>query len=147
MAFDVASELDLDYGRFGVGWLIKAGENLRIGPIFELKAIQAEASLEGSVLAIPLVSASETADAGFASVGLVFEAKPIPTLRIAGEVGYAPALEYGELLDAEIGIKFSPVEVLSIFAGYRLMDLDLEVDDDTLDLEISGPYAGASLTF
>ncbi len=147
VAFDVASELDLDYARVGLGWLVKAGDGFRIGPIVELKGIRAEADLVGSVLAIPLVSASEAQDAGFVSVGLGFDAAPMSKLHIVGEVGYAPALEYGELLEAELGIKFSPIKVLSVFAGYRLMDLDLEVDDDTLGLELSGPYFGASLTF
>ncbi len=147
VAFDVASQLDLDYGRLGVGWLIRASENFRIGPILEVKALRAEAELLGSVLAIPLVAARETQETGFASVGLGFEASPIPTLRIVGEVGYAPGLDYGEMLEAELGIKYSPVKVLSVFGGYRLLDLDLEDDDDRLDLELSGPYLGASLSF
>lgn len=147
VAFDVASQLDLDYGRVGIGWLVKAGENFRIGPILEFKAVRAEAELVGRVLAIPLISARESQDAGFASIGVGFDARPIPTLHIVGEVGYSPGLEYGEMLEAELGIKFSPIKVLSVFGGYRLIDLDLEVDDDTLDLEISGPYVGASLTF
>lgn len=147
VAFDVVSELDLDYGRLGVGWLMNAGENFRIGPILEIKALRAEAQLEGSVLAIPLVSARESQDAAFASLGLGFDANPIESLHIVGEVGYSPGLDYGELVDAELGVKYSPIRALSIFGGYRLIDFDLDADDDSLDLELSGPYLGASLSF
>ena len=46
-----------------------------------------------------------------------------------------------------MGVKYRPVKMVSVFGGYRLIDLDLEVDDDTADLELSGPYVGASVTF
>lgn len=147
VAFDVASQLDLEYARLGFGLLFRTGESFRIGPIAELKAVRAEAELNGSVLSIPLISARESRDAGFISVGVGFHAEPMPTLSIDGEVGYSPALEYGELTEAELGLKFSPIKILSVFGGYRLIDLDLEVDDDSLALELSGPYAGLSLTF
>lgn len=147
IAFDVASQLDIDYARVGLGLLFRVGENFRIGPIGELKALRADAELTGSVFSIPLISAREARDSGFLSIGVAFEAAPMATLQIVGEVDYAPALDYGELTEAELGVKFTPIKVLSIFLGYRLMDLDLEVKDDTLALELSGPYFGASLTF
>ena len=147
IAFDVATALDLDYYRAGVGWMFSASENFKIGPILEVKGLQAEAELRGSLLSIPLISERESEEGAFAAIGIAFEGKQIPTLRIVGEVGYSPGLDYGELLDAELGVRFSPVKVLNIFAGYRLLDFDLEFDDDLLDLEISGPYAGLSLSF
>lgn len=147
IAFDLASQLDIEYGRVGLGLLFRTSETFRVGPIAELKALRAEAELSGSVLGIPLISARESRDAGFISIGLGFLAAPIPSIEVVGEFGYSPGLEYGELTEAELEVKFSPIEVLGIFVGYRLIDLDLEVDDDSLALELSGPYAGLSLTF
>lgn len=147
IAFDVASQLDLEYARAGLGLLFRTGDKFRIGPMLELKGLRAEAELDGSVLGIPLISARESQDAGFVSAGLGFDASPIKAVRVVGEVGYSPALDYGELTEAELVVKYSPVKAVSVFGGYRLIDLDLEVDDDTLVLELSGPYVGASLTF
>lgn len=145
--FDLGTELELDYARAGVGWLFRVNEDFRIGPMIELKAIRAEASLRGSVLGIPLAAATESEETGFGSIGIAFDGKPLPTLHIVGEAGYSPGLDFGDMIEAELGIKFSPTEIFSVFGGYRLITLDLEHDDDRLDFDLSGPYFGASLTF
>ena len=147
VSIDVASDLDVEYGRVGFGMLFRAGDHLRVGPIVELKAMRIQAELSGTVLGLPLLSAQESTEGGFLSAGLGFDASPLETLSVVGEVGYSPGLEYGEMIEAELGIKYSPIKMVSVFGGYRLLDLDLEVDGDTADLELSGPYVGASLTF
>lgn len=145
--FDLNTNLDLDYGRVGVGWLFRVSDEFRIGPMFEIKAVRAEAELRAGILGLPLVAASESEEAGFVSIGAAIDYKPIPTLHLVAEAGYSPGLDYGEMIEAEAGIKFSPVKVLNIFAGYRLITLDLEHEDDRLDFDLSGPYVGASLNF
>lgn len=145
--FDLETDLDLDYARVGVGWLFRVSEEFRIGPMLEIKAVRAEAGLQAGILGLQLVSASESEEAAFVSIGAAVDYKPIPTLHLVAEAGYSPGLDYGEMIDAEVGIKFSPVKVFNIFAGYRLITLDLEHEDDTLDFDLSGPYLGASLSF
>ncbi len=147
VSIDVASDLEVEYARMGVGLLFKAGDSFRIGPIVELKAMRVEAAMAGSISGLPQVTAQESTEGGFASVGLGFDASPMEKLSLEGDVGYSPGLDYGEMIEAEIGIKYSPVKMVSVFGGYRLLDLDLEVDDDTANLELSGPYVGASVTF
>ncbi len=147
VALEVASDLDVEYGRIGIGLLFGSDDSFRIGPIVEVKAMRIQAELTGRVLGLPLVSARESTEGAFLSVGLGFDARPSQKLSVVGEVGYSPGLEYGEMIDAELGVKYSPVKILSVFGGYRLLDLDLEVDDDTANLELSGPYVGVSLTF
>lgn len=144
---NVASRVELDFARLGFGWLFSAGETFEIGPLVELKGVEAEAELVGRVLSFPLVSARETEDAVFGSGGLIFDFRPIPKLHIFGEALYSPGLDLGEMSEAEIGVKYYPFEAFSVSAGYRTMELDLEDDDDRLDLEFSGPFIGASVTF
>ena len=144
---NVSSKLDIEYGRLGVGWLIEAAEKFHIGPMLEIKGMRTEAELSGSILSIPLITARESVDAGFLSIGGLFDAAPIAKLHIVGEVFYSPGLDLGEMIEAEVGLKFIPIKMLSISAGYRLIDFDLENDGDKLDLEFSGPYLGGSLTF
>ena len=144
---DVASSLELDYGRFGFAWMFSVGEDFEIGPLVELKAVDAEAELEGSLLSIPLVSARESQEAVFGSLGFILDYKPIPTLHIFAEAAYSPGLDFGEMTEAEIGLKFFPLDMFSISGGYRFLQLDLEDDDDLLDLDLSGFFVGAGLSF
>lgn len=144
---DVASKLELDYARFGFAWMFSVGDDFEIGPLVELKAVDAEAELTGSVLSIPLVSARESQEAAFGSIGLLLDYKPIPTLHLFAEAAYSPGLDFGEMTEAEIGVKFFPLGMVSISGGYRFLQLDLEDEDDRLDLDLSGFFVGAGLSF
>ena len=144
---DVASDLELDYVRFGFAWMFSVGDDFEIGPLVEIKAVDAEAQLEGSILSIPLVSARETQEAAFGSIGLILDYKPIPTLHLFAEAAYSPGLDFGEMTEAEIGLKFFPLDMFSISGGYRFLQLDLEDEDDRLDLDLSGLFIGAGLSF
>jgi len=147
VSIDVASKLELDYARFGFAWMFSVGESFEVGPLVELKAIDAEARLDGSVLSIPLVSARESKEAAFGSLGLILDYKPIPTLHIFAEAAYSPGLDLGEMTEAEIGLKFFPLEMFSISGGYRFLQLELEDEDDRLDVDLSGFFVGAGLSF
>lgn len=144
---DVASKLELDYARFGFAWMFSVGEKFEAGPLVELKAVDGEAQLEGSILSIPLVSARESQQAAFGSIGLLLDYKPIPTLHLFAEAAYSPGLDLGEMTEAEIGVKFFPLGMFSVSGGYRFLQLDLEDEDDRLDLELSGVFLGAGLSF
>jgi hypothetical protein len=143
---NVASQLELDYARFGFTWLFPIGP-VKVGPLAEVKAVRAEAELTGSILSIPLVSAQEKKDAAFGSIGFLIDAQPVPVVHIFAEAAYSPGLDFGEMTEAELGVKFFPLEMLSVSGGYRFLQLDLEDDDDRLDVDLSGFFLAASLNF
>ena len=80
--------------------------------------------------------------------GLVFNpATPLDWLEIFAEVSGIPFGDLGHIVDADAGVRVTPLPLLSIFAGYRLLDARIDIDDDVAELTLSGPFLGASVRF
>lgn len=74
----------------------------------------------------------------------------IPTLsslKFYASISGLPLGGFGHFYDFEAGIRYFPIEVLGISAGYRRIDIHLEHDDDYGDLTLNGPYAGLRYEF
>jgi hypothetical protein len=44
-------------------------------------------------------------------------------------------------------ISFTPFPFVDIHGGYRIIHLDIDVDDVELNYDMSGPYAAVSVSF
>ena len=53
----------------------------------------------------------------------------------------------GRFLDSSAGITFSAPKAFSVFAGYRIVDADLTIDEDSVDLEFKGPVFSAAVSW
>lgn len=139
--------LDLEYGRLALGWqFVSPKKLLRVGPYVEVKAFRGDArvALTGPVLEATL---TEDFEAAFASVGGLVEAQPLEKLQVFAELSVLVEEDQADLSDAEIGVRFFPVGVLGIGAGYRSVDIDGEIDRVRLDIDFSGFFFTALLRF
>jgi hypothetical protein len=93
------------------------------------------------------VEDSESLPIALPTVGLVADLNPIDAINVYGEISGVSAGSYGYLYDAEAGVKFIPFHNFTVTAGYRILKLDVEVDEDEALLEISGPFLGGSIRF
>ncbi len=142
----VISSLDLSYLR--VGWIwqfidVDDGK-FRLGTVLEGVGVWADA-----VLAAPELAVSEREDfsIGLPAVGLALDINPHKAVNIFAYVTGMHAGDYGYYVDAEAGLRVVPVRNLSIIGGYRVLRVSAEDDPDFLDVQIAGPFAGATLRF
>lgn len=142
----VSTELEVDYFRLGWAWqFLSFSEGaVKAGPLLEAKAFMLDASLDA-----PSIGVSEAEDFMIAlpTIGAMLDIKMGEKFNIFAEVSGLPSAGYGHFFDTEIGIKFIPMKNLSIIAGYRVIDIELEDDDSYGEVDISGPFFGATLRF
>ncbi len=86
-------------------------------------------------------------------------AAPIPMVGVGVHVGIlvdilearvkATGISYsGNMLyDAMADISFTPFPFVDIHAGYRIIHLDVDIDDAELNYDMSGPYAAVTVSF
>lgn len=143
----VESELELHYGRIGWAWQFIAVPGIfKIGPLFELKGLVVDASLRGRGAGSD-VRESQVLAMAFPTVGAMANLTPLRWLEVFAEISGIPFGDLGHVVDAEAGVRIIPFPLLSVSAGYRVLDARIEIDDDLADLTLSGPFLGASLRF
>jgi hypothetical protein len=142
----VLTDLEIHYGR--VGWLwqpLTIPGILKFGGLLEAKAFVIDASLQtfGSV---PEVGESAAFPIALPTLGLALDVTPYPTLHLFAEASGLYAGDYGHIVDAEAGLRFVPIRLFSLSAGYRIFDVRVG-GDDFAKLTTFGPFVGASLRF
>jgi len=144
----VLSEFDMHYGQIGWTWqfINLFDRSVRFGTILDLKGFGIKAELEAPDI-VPAISEDADIVFGFPTVGLALDIVPLDGITLYAEAAGISAGSYGWFADGEAGVRISPMKNLSIIGGYRIMRIDIEVDDDFVDMEIAGPFAGASLNF
>ena len=50
-------------------------------------------------------------------------------------------------LNAEAQLEFSPLPLIGVYAGYRMLDIKVDEFDGLIDADFSGPFAGAMVRF
>lgn len=142
----VSTELEVDYFRLGWAWqFLDIGEGaVKAGPLLEAKAFMLDASLDA-----PSIGVSEAEDFIIAlpTIGAMVDVNVGEKFNLFAEVSGLPSAGYGHFFDTEIGIKFIPIENLSIIVGYRVIDIELEDDDSYGEIDMTGPFFGATLRF
>jgi hypothetical protein len=142
----VSSELDIDYYRLGWAWqfLDLGGGTVNAGPLLEVKAFMVDVSLDAPTLGI-----KETEDFMIAlpTFGGILDINIGEKFNLFAEASGLPSADYGHFFDAELGIKFIPIKNFSIIAGYRVIDIELEDDDSYGEMDMTGPFFGATFRF
>jgi hypothetical protein len=142
----VMSEFDMAYGRFGWGYqFIDIGDGIfKLGTLLEAKAFDLHMKLDAPTIAI---SEEEDFAFGLPTLGLVMDINPVEFINIYAEGSGIRVGSYGTMYDAEAGLRYIPVKWVTITAGYRVLHLDIEVEDNEADLHLCGPFIGGSIRF
>jgi len=166
----VITELDVKYLRLGWVWqfINVADGKVRFGTLLEAKGFWVDASLEApdrfppvwvdeapnmvplvEEYMVPLVEEPErfAFPLPIPTIGVALDINPHKMVNIFAEISGLFAGKYGYLLDGEVGIKIIPIKNLSVIGGYRIFDIEAEIDPDFAKLRISGPFIGATLRF
>ncbi|MFH1622555.1 MAG: hypothetical protein ABIA97_05480 [Candidatus Omnitrophota bacterium] len=143
---NVSTDLDVDYFRLGWAWqFLNIGDDkVKAGPLLEVKAFMVDMSLDA-----PSIGVSEAEDFIIAlpTFGGIVDIDIGEKFSLFAEASGLPSADYGHFFDTEIGIKFIPLKNFTIVAGYRVIDIELEDDDSYGELDMKGPFFGATFRF
>lgn len=141
----VTTKLDMDYLRLGLFTnFSKSSNGNEFGTLFELKGFSGNAMLQANSLGL---NENEDFDIILPTLGLFFKTKLAPTLFIYGEFSGLPAGSLGYLLDGEAGLRFQPTDNLAICAGYRILNIDAEKDEDYAEIKTDGAFISAVISY
>ncbi len=92
---------------------------------------------------------SETKEFGapIPTVGIGAHASLLDTLIFRAHLSGLPLGGHGHLYDFEAGVRYNPLDLLSISVGYRKIHAKLNHGGDSGTLDIDGPYAGLRFDF
>lgn len=141
---NVSSDFDFIYLRFGRIWNLFDWNKLKIGAVIETKALLADIELDAPSLGF---SDSQDIIGGLPTLGASFELRPIKMVNLFAEISGLGAGSYGYFFDTEAGIKLIPFKNFSIVAGYRMIDVELDYEDNSLEFDTGGPFVGGTLRF
>lgn len=141
----VTSELKADIFDFGYTYyLINMDDlpsRLQLGIETSIKYIRVDTMLSGG-------GTSQTASANIPvpTIGARGRVALADFIGISGRVGY---INYSgnRFLDVDAQVEFSPLPTLGIYAGYRYLDVKVDSSGVAIDMQFSGPYAGAFFRF
>ncbi len=143
----VASEVNIDMYEAGLAWFLLNIDDLptriQFGPELAVKYIDARVELKDNVAGL---NESQNVGVPIPTLGMRARVALADSLSVAGRVGY---LKYSDssFMDADAQVEFSPVPLVGLFAGYRLMEIDVDESDVLIDATFAGPYAGAFVRF
>jgi hypothetical protein len=151
-ASGAVSDLKLKQLRVGYAWqVINIRDRVKIGPLVEARLFQLNADI---TLVDPFASGGaariterDSFTIGLPSVGLDLNVIPHKRIDIFATASGVPAREYGHLLDAELGVKYSIHERLNLIAGYRYWGVHAKYEGDFARFTWRGPMIGAGFKF
>ena len=144
----VSGELKQDY--FYLDWTFQPFEmgedTMRFGFVLGLHGWKSEIKLYNDA---PDVEASKQFDNVFPAVGLALDWNPSRYFTLFVQGSGAHQGSDGWHLDAEGGVKISPVQALAIVLSYRQLDVSNEenASDSFGRWTIRGPFAGVDIRF
>ena len=126
--------LDWSYGLTGMRWKAK---------------VQGDATVRKSGQVAYNEHRSETADfaAPIPMIGLKASAAIGNNFSAHAAISGLPLGNYGHIFDSELGIAYFPADNVDIQAGYRIIDLKIDHDDDYGQFKLAGPWAGVRVWF
>lgn len=143
----VVTDLEIHYAR--VGWLwqpLAIPGILRFGGLLEAKGFFIEAELQTRAVS-PRVKENVVFPLVLPTIGLALDVTPHRMFQLFAEASGLPAGDLGHIVDAEAGLRFIPLRLVTFSAGYRIFDIRAGENNDFAKLRISGPFVGASVRF
>jgi hypothetical protein len=126
--------LDWSYGITGMHWKAKVKGDARVTKSGSTVAQEPRNESVNFTAPIPMVGLKATA-----ALGSNFSAHA----AISG----LPLGSYGHIFDSELGIAYFPADNVDVQAGYRIIDVKIDHDDDYGQFKLSGPWAGVRVWF
>lgn len=144
----VVSDLEIDYGRLGFAWQFLSSRDgrFRFGPLVEAKGLRGTAILSAPDIPSP-ISESEEFEVAFASAGVALDLEPNERFHVFAEATVLVDDSEGDLDDIEAGVRFYATKTLAIVAGVKSLEIDATDDDDMLQMDLEGAFAGLSVRF
>lgn len=93
------------------------------------------------------VSKSKTFGAPVPTLGIGAHASLLDTLLFNVHLSGLPLGGHGHFYDFEAGLRYNPLDLLSISVGYRKIHANIKYKEDSGTLDMSGPYAGLRFDF
>ena len=146
-----SADIQWDLWRVGYEWDFVSTDKGYVGVLVDLKYNKVVASINSPVL----TSAAETdQQAPVPTIGVGFKAYPVPMFAIGGEFA---GFKYNRDKDGDVfDVKFFDFDIngtvffgrhVGVTGGYKSVDVDYIIDDDSGDLKLKGPYLGGLLRF
>lgn len=93
------------------------------------------------------VSTTKEFGAPIPTLGIGAHASLLDTLLFRVHLSGLPLGGHGHFYDFEAGVRYNPLDLLSISVGYRKIHANLNHNDDSGTLDLNGPYAGLRFDF
>ncbi len=93
------------------------------------------------------VSRSERYSVPVPTLGVGGHLQPLPSLKIYASISGLPLGGYGHFYDFEAGIRYTPIDIFAITAGFRRIEADIHHNDDSGKLKMNGPFVGIRADF
>lgn len=149
------TDLDFDYLKFDVTNPLYHTDNLNVDWSYGIAAMHWKAEVKGDATVRKSGQVaynehrSETADfaAPIPMIGLKASAAIGNNFSAHAAISGLPLGNYGHIFDSELGIAYFPADNVDIQAGYRIIDLKIDRDDDYGQFKLAGPWAGVRVWF
>lgn len=134
---NVTSTLDINYHRLAYQYDLVSLLSNKVGFIAELKYFDIDATIDEAATG---KSAAESIGAPIPTVGVAAQVGLPFLANISGEITGIYLGTYGNLIDAEAAVNYSPLPLVTLSAGYRIFSLKIEADQNLADFSVSGPF-------
>jgi hypothetical protein len=150
--YDIGTRIDTDfhlkYLRLGWAWQfinIDRGK-VKLGTLVDAKVFWVKGSLDAPDLNPP-VEESGSFFFGLPTIGVALDINPHRILNIFAEGSGMYAGSYGYVYEAEAGVKLIPIKILTLLAGYRILEVKGEAEHNHAKARLYGPFVGVTVRF
>ena len=145
---DVNSQSDLHYLKLQVTNPIINVLGSGVDWSYGLTGVYWKGKVEGTELGTGnLINGSKSFGAPIPTVGIGAHASLLDILIFRAHLSGMTFGSHGNLYDFEAGLRYNPIDLLSISVGYRKIHAKIKHSDDSGTLDLNGPYAGLRLDF
>lgn len=149
------TDLDFDYLKFDVTNPLYHAPNFHVDWSYGITAMHWKAKVKGDATVRKSGQVaynehrSESVDftAPIPMIGFKASASLGSNLSAHASIAGLPLGSYGHIFDSELGLSYFPADNVDIQAGYRIIDLKVDHDDDYGQFKLDGPWAGVRVWF
>jgi len=140
----VESKLDMKLFKAGYEFDFIAGKHGFLGATFDVMVAATHLELKAASLAI---DEKHDSTVPIPMIGLAGRISPIPWVSLTAKVSGLPMGGYGYVFDAEGSLDINPIKFVTISGGYRFLRANAEIDDNSVDYKLDGPFAALKVRF